>query len=540
MVLTAMKMILLQINVITLTLTPVKNGKRPVFSLPRTFELPESMRRGNAFSDLPLLSKFVKECVNSLRAGTNRIVLCMEDDSLISKEYQHLPCKPKNLLSFARLEAEAVLPDSIDDYLLLNYEYGRINETTGKFTSALFAAKSALVSGLKKSFSRSGLKLVKIAPPAMGLLLAVQSTVSSAGQTAAVLDLGFEKMRLLVLHDGRPVFQRSFEGIYEDILEIIMREKSVSLSDAAVLIGRNGVYAGDATALSKEAAGQISTLMDAGANELVRNIRMVLSSERLELNRIVFCGAMSSLPNFSEFWGQLGLDVPLEDIDLHAATKHLPRVSLQTSAAGLRPAAFITLSGLISSKKSKEFDFLEALKYRSGLGPGNVAALVLVTLLAVGVMSLQPAILMMKTAQAKQDLSALTDPRYTEVKALLQEQAQWNSRLSALRGDRSVLPFGKSKTQQAAAQLWGQVSAKVQSVQTYAVDNAAGSITLAFQVEKFSDYLTVKQAIESGGTFKIAAPFTITAAEKGYNCSVVLKIVGFEAWNSGSKGGAAK
>lgn len=533
-----MKMILLQITRSVLSLTEVKSGRRAAFGLPRNFELPENMKDGRVYSDIPLLAKFVKECTVKAQMRCKNIIFCIEDDGLISKEYQHLPCKRKNLLSFARLEAEAVLPDSVEDYLIQNYEYGHPNEVTGKLTSALFAAKSKLIAGIRRSFAQRGLRVVKIVPPIGGLLYAAKTAINSKGQTVAVLDLGFEKTHLLVLHDGFPVFQRTFESIYEDIIDIVRKEQSVSFRNAAGLVNSWGVYGETSPDPSSEAARHIATLLDASANEAVRNIRMVLSSERLELNRIVLCGAMSTLPNFIEFWNQLGLDVSLESIDLGTATRRLPEVRPAARSAGLRPASFFGASGLLAAKKTDDIDFLKAVKAKSGAQAANIAVLAIVTILALGIMALEPLLYTMKTAQIRLDTLALTAAEATGIKDTLQKQTDLNSAIASMKKDRDMLPFGKSKTEEIAKKLADQIAAKSVSVSSVAVDNAAGSITVSFVTANYNTFLTIKHDIEADGYFSISNPFSATFESNGTcSCSLVLRVSNFTPWNSGSKDG---
>ncbi len=536
----SLKLILLQMTRGVLSLTPAKSGRRAVFGPPKNFELPESMRGEKAYADIPMFAKFVKECILTSQLGTQKIVFCLEDDNLICKEYQHLPSKPKHLLSFAKLEAEAVLPDSVNDYLIQNYEYGYPNEVTGKFTSALFAAKSKLITGIKKGFSQYGLHVIKIVPPIGGLLYAAKTAVDSKDQTVAVLDLGFEKTRLLVLHDGFPIFERTFESIYEDIIEIIREDKSVSFGDAVRAVGSWGVYGEAAPGASSAAAGQIATLLDTSANEAIRNIRMVISSERLELNRIVLCGAMSVLPNFTEFWNELGLDIPLESIDLRTATGSLPEVSPEARSAGLRPAAFFTAAGMIAAKKTDDIDFLNIIKAKSGTRAANIAALALITLLALGVMALEPLLYSMKQTQAQQDKAALSTSENAGVKELLQKQGDLTSRLAGTKNDRAMLPYGKSKTAEITKQLSDQIGAKAKGM-SYTADNTTGSITLTFLAANYDDYLAVKHLIETNGYFTISIPFTAAAQNGGsYSCSVVLNVKDFTPFGSAIKGGGQK
>lgn len=195
---------------------------------------------------------------------------------------------------------------------------------------------------------------------------------------------------------------------------------------------------------------------------------------------------------------------------------------------------------MVTAKKSSQINFLSAAKAISGFRPANIAALALITMLSLVFMAIPTMTYYNKSIQVQQDRTALTDSRYNEVKQLLQQQAKQSAALASLEGDRKILPFGKSKTQEAAAQLWDQVSPKVLSVDTYTIDNVAGSIALSFHVTHYADFLTVKETIETNGYFTLAAPFTVTKSDKAYACSVTLKTVNFEAWASAGKGGAAK
>ena len=541
MVTADLKIILLQTTRSSLSLIPAKSGRRASFGLPRNFELPEGLRMGMAFSDIPMFAKFVRSCVEKAKLGTKKIVFCLEDDNLICKEYQHLPCKSKNLLSFARLEADSVLSDNVDDYLIQNYEYGRQNEVTGKITSSLFVAKSKLILDIKKNFSKYGLRVVKVTPPVSGLLNAAKSAINSKGKTVAVLDLSFEKTRLIVLHDGFPVFQRTFESIYDDIIEILMKNKTVSFDDTVSLINSYGVYGVSSPDLTSEAANQISTLLDTGANEVVRNIRMVLSSERLELSKIILCGAMSSLPNYSEFWNQLGLDIPLETIDLCAAAGKLPKINEKVRKSGFRPASFFTVSGLLTAKKADDIDFLNVMKARSSTRTVNFTVLALVTVSVIGVMALEPLLYSLRLSQNAQDKAALTDVKYTEIAGLLKTQSELTAQLTHVKSDRELLPFGKSKTMNPTKQLFDQVKTKAKSITTFNIDNTVGIVALTFETASYNDYLLIKKEIESNGYFNIQIPFTASLSQGGtYSCSVTLSWKDFVPFVSSSKGGGTK
>ena len=87
-------------------MTKVTTGRNLIFDVPKCFELPKELQNGKIYYDIPSFAKFVRSCMNSLNKNMgSRIVFCLEDDNVISKEYQHLPCKTKELLKLAEEKA---------------------------------------------------------------------------------------------------------------------------------------------------------------------------------------------------------------------------------------------------------------------------------------------------------------------------------------------------------------------------------------------------------------------------------------------------
>lgn len=532
-----MKYLLLKLSPGVLSLTPVRSGHRPVFGAPSSFELPPDLRGGGVFANLPAFTEYVKQCRRDARLSGKKIVFCLEDENVVTKEYHHLPCKPKDLLSLARLEAESVLSDDVDDYLIQICEYGRVGEVSGKLTGTLFAAHSGLIAEICRSFSSHGMKVVKIVPPVGGLLYAAKHFANCREGTVAILDLDFEKTRLLVLNGGYPVFQRTFEGIYEDIVKIVMRGQSLPFREAEAAARGFGLPGG----LPEELRRPITDLLEAGANEVVRNLRMVLSSERLELNRIFLCGAMSVLPGYGEFWNSLSLDVPLENIGALVPADRLPRTSPQANRTGLKPAAFFSAWGLLRAKKAEDFNFLNLTRDRRKKAAGRAAALAILTLVSFCVMALQPTLYLWKTAQAREDQAALSGADYVKIRSLLSQESTLSSQAAAAEAARSALPYGKSKSEEISKKLFDEVGAGGGAVTTCTIDNNTGSITLMFSVPDYGTFLGVKHSVESAGFFIIAIPFTFTSQDgKSGLCSVTLNVKDFKPFGTKDKGGAAK
>ncbi len=514
-----MKILLLQVTRNALYLTPVKSGRRPTFGNPRNFKLPEVLKTDGAFNHTAQFAKFVRECVYLAKFRTKNIMICLEDANMISKEYPHLPLKGRNLNQFARLEAESVISDNISDYSIQNYEYGLINPATGKLTSSLFAVKSSLIHSISRSFSKYGLHVLKITPPVIGLLHSARSFISSTEKTVAVLDFSLSKTNLLVLRNGYPIFQRSFEAIYDDVLEILMKSRSLSYEDAAAWIARNGLT-GSGEGEGEEAE-QIEALVDASASEVIRNIRMVISRERLELNKIVFCGALSVLPNFTAFWNQLGLDIPLETVETDVATSGLPMVDESAKAAGYSAGAFFAAAGLLNHLKFTSIDFLKEIRAVEFSTKVNITVIAVVSLTAMFVMTLEPLLYFQRVAQNAK--SSKDIKKYTDIQKLLATQKSLTDRLSAFSTEKNQLPYGKSKAYPAAEQLFNQIASKALSLEAFDIDNTSGTISVSFKVQSYNSFLEIKRAIQSNAYFTIAVPFKVTLNnDNTYSCETAL------------------
>lgn len=532
-----MKYLLLKLSPGVLSLTPVKSGRRAVFGAPCSFELPPDLRGGAAFSNLPALAEFVKQCRRDARLPGKAIVFCLEDENVVSKEYQHPPCKPRDLVALSKLEAESVLSDDVDDYLIRNCEYGEVNERSGKLKSSLFAVRSGLITEICRMFAVHGMKVVKIVPPIAGLLYATKHLADCRDGTVAVLDLDFEKTRLLVLHNGFPLFQRTFEGIYEEIIGLIMRGQSFPFREAEAIARTFG----QPTGLPAEVLRPVTDLLDASASEVIRNIRMVLSSDRLELNRIYLCGPMSVLPGYAEFWNSLSLDVPLENIGAHVAADHMPRTSPQANRSGLKPAAYFSFWGLLRAKKAENFDFLTLTRVRRNRTAVHVAALTALTLFAFAIMALQPALYVLKSRQIALDQTTLANPSFAKIQSLTDRRDSLASQAAAAETERSALPYGKSKTEDCMKKLYSQIASGGGTITTCSLNNTSGSIAVTFTVSDYDHFLEVKHSVEAGNSFGIAIPFTASAqTNKGFLCNVMLSVKGFVPFGGTEKGGAAK
>lgn len=527
---------MLEVTRSALFLTPVQKGRPVIFGTPRVFALPETIRQNGVFSNLLAFAKFVKDCIRNENLRTNKILFCLDDSVFITKEYQHLPCKKNSLLSFAKLEAESVLPDSVDEYVIENYEYGLLNEITGKMSSSLYAVKDALISEIIRSFRSFRLNVIKIIPPVVGLLNAARAGVDTTNSAVAVLELGF-KTHLLLFHNGYPVLQRSFDSVLDDLINLQMESRSISYKEAYELILAHGIYGTDTPNLEDEENQRITTLLDVGMNEIVRNLRMALSSERLDLEKLVLCGTMTMLPHFVDFWDQLDLGVPFEISD-NCATGELPQLEASAKEAGYQPTAFFGARGMLTANKSEDIDFLKYKRAQQSQRTTTIFLFAFITVLTVGVMLLEPLLYYEKCIAYSDDDASLNS--YAEIQSLLKTQGDLNATLSKIKSDRDKLPTEKSNSRETVKQLLLQISAKAQSIDSFEIDNSTGTVTVEFIVPSYSNYLEIKKEIQSQQFFTVDLPISIDKDDgNAYRCKLILKQNGFVPYSE-NKGGDSK
>jgi hypothetical protein len=439
------------------------------------------------------------------------------------------------------------LQDSAKNYVIENYEYNKLDARTGKLKGMLYAVHSQLIYDIRKEFKHCSMNVVKIIPPINGLVNATKAMfhLNSFSQnykdkTFAIVDIGFEKIRMAMFSKSVLIFEKTFEPIFHDILQIISKERMLSAEETEKLIYQKGI---DDTfpesPTSEESKRQLKLLLETTSSEIVRNMRVVLSSERLDLENIIFCGAFSAQQNFNDFINDLALDTPYENVEVY--TKNTIALNPQAVQLGCHTADFFSLNGLITSKTEDTIDFLRPVKNVGIDRAAKISVMSAMTVLALFVMIIPVTLLLKAQAQDTADQLSLANPSYTEPLAQLSKQKNLKSQISAAEQNKKALPYGKSKTNQELTQVLTNLAPKVLSISSCAIDNTAGTVTLSFTTASFNDYLTFRKYVTSTGYFTIQTPFSVTSSDTGVcTCSVTLGIKDFTPYPpTSSKGGTS-
>ena len=462
------------------------------FSVPQIFELNDSLK-DHPFEKAEELAAYVKRCAESVSMELGDVFVCIEDeDVLITKEYKHAPAKEKLLPTFARVEAENVLHQEVDKYTILNFEYGQQYGKQSKseeISASLFAMNTGILTDIRAAFEKEGIRLVKVTPPIAGMLYTCKEDVNSATRAIAVISMDFAATRLVVLHNGAPVFQQAFSSVL--------------------------------------ARKQTMTMLDNAAGEILRNLRMVISTKRLDIDEIVLIDALAKLPNIANYCRQVGLTAPMENITrLFSGGAQPPVAVASASEKGYDTTSFITLNGVLTMPPAEanllmgETNVLSAMADAGGskLGKAVTAGIgVVAALWIVGTLGYWG----MLEMQKRNDTDKLNSKDYVSAKELITREQTVKKQYDSIESNMAMLPSSDLQSADVVAQLFDQIYSKVRSCSGFNVNMTTYVVDTSLQVQDMNQYTKLKDDVNNNEYFKVdgAASFSneVNLKEGGAN-----------------------
>lgn len=498
------------------------------FSVPQIFELNDSLK-DHPFEKAEELAAYVKRCAESVSMELGDVFLCIEDeDVLITKEYKHAPAKEKLLPTFARVEAENVLHQEVDKYTILNFEYGqqygKANKTD-EISASLFAMNTGMLTDIRAAFEKERVRLVKVTPPIAGMLYTCKEDVNSATRAIAVISMDFAATRLVVLHNGAPVFQQAFSSVLEDIAELFSLEFGMSKMGAIDLIRQEGLGVCN-KCKSASTRKQTMTMLDNAASEILRNLRMVISTKRIDIDEIVLVDALAKLPNIANYCRQVGLTAPMENITrLFSGGANPPTTAASASEKGYDTTSFITLNGVLTMPPA-EANLLMGETNISALANTSGSALGKAITAGIGVVAVLWMVVTlgwwgMLEMQKNNDTTRLASKDYVPAKELIEREATVKTQYENIESNMALLPSSDLKSGDIVTQLFDQVYTKVRSCSGFNINNSTYTINTSIQMQDVNAYTKLKNEINENGYFKVgnAAQFskTVNTKEGGAN-----------------------
>ncbi len=515
-------------------------GKRRGGNMPSNFDHPQIFELNDSLKDHPYekseeLAAFVKRCAESVNMQLGDIFLCIEDeDVLVTKEYKHhYESKDKLLVTYAHVEAEAVLHQDVEKYTILNFEYGqqygKANKTED-VSASLFAMNTGLLTDIRANFSAAGLKIAKVTPPIAGLLYTAKSDMNSSTKSIAIISMDFAATRLVILRNGAPVFQQSFSSVLEDIAEMLMLEFGISKIGAIELIQNEGI--GICNKINNASTRkQTIAMLDTSVNEVVRNLRMVISTMRMDIDLIVLCDALAKLPNISQFCKQKGLTAPMEKaLNLFSGDARPPEVTNSArQRGGYEPASFITLNGVITMPLGEanllqgETNILSSMAKGNTNKLGNVIAGALAFLAAVWMIAISGWWIALQIQQ-NNDENTLKDERFKYAEDLIRREKKYKQLTENMATNLTILPTTKFKMSVIVDHIYKEIIEKTVSTSTVSLskvtleepvgefDEYVGA-AVQYSVKNYDAFSTLRDKIASAGFFDVNEALTVARNE---------------------------
>ena len=493
-------------------------------SMPTTFNVPQIFELNDSLKDHPFekteeLAAFVKRCAASVSMELGDLFICIEDeDVLITKEYKHAPAKEKLLPTFARVEAENVLHQEVDKYTILNFEYGQQYGKANKsdeISASLFAMNTGMLTDIRASFEKEGIRVVKVTPPIAGMLYTCKEDVNSATRAIAVISMDFAATRLVVLHNGAPVFQQSYTSILEDIAELFSLEFGMSKMGAIDLIRKEGL---GVCSKCKSTATQKQTMsmLDNAAGEILRNLRMVISTKRLDIDEIVLIDALAKLPNISGYCRNVGLTAPMENITrIFSGGSQPPVASASASERDFDTTSFITLNGVLTMPINEanlimgESNILTAMANESSGKIGKIVAGAIGGIAALWMIGISGWWLALEF-QKKNDTSQLNDPTYNSANQIIADEALWQKQVADINKNLELLPKTSLKSADVVTQVFEQIVDKVDDASEFSVNNDDHTIKTTIAVKDIETFVKFKNSTNEEKYFTVGDAISVS------------------------------
>lgn len=529
-----MKYVIIQVSKYFVSITPAETGKpfvssssdrnsrRPdyevTFKEPLIHFLPESLR-GQAWNFPRELAETIKMAMRNAKIDIKDVILCAEGDQVISQEYQHTLAKDKYLRIFAENEARALVNDDISNYSLINCEYGsgyQKTDESAQLSAKVYVMPKSYVEELKVAFREQSLNLYKLIPPTVSMIKMAQTGIYSYDKSVALISLDFCSARLLVMQKGVPIYAHSFPLPLGDIVNIFANDQNCTLEEALEVIRKYGVGISE-KCNSIQAGREMRQTFENFSNEIVRNLRMVLLSCRIELDQIYASDFVAFIPGMLKHIRTIS--VAADEINLisdaFTSLTNVPLVSKEADEAGYKTACYYTYSYLVNSGAQSENNMAVISGGKSvdfgAINAGLVNMLAMgVAVVAVGIMAFIGLKSYGLEVRAQNDQAKLNDVKYDEIKGLLAEQADLTDKMAHVDEDIKALPDPNAEVNAILDEVFKQVteSDKVEFVETYKVDSEKNTIAMKLHSKSLEDYKLLQQEVEENKFFKIEVSFS--------------------------------
>jgi len=289
---------------------------------------------------------------------------------------------------------------------------------------------------------------------------------------------------------------------------------------------------------SAQTRKQTMTMLSNAVSEVVRSLRMVMSTMRIDIDLIVYCDTLAKLPNLANYCRQEGLSAPNENvISLFSGGKVPPAASQAAVQSGYDATSFITFNGLLNMpigeanllRGSILSDVVKENKSKIGnVVAGGVGVIAFAWMAIVGGWwaALQ--------IRENNDIATLAEPKYKRAEQLVNDEREYTQKLENLYIDIATLPRTVMKTSGIVTRFFTDIDEQLESTSGISFTHATNSISTSMLAKDLDAFVDFRYKTNDDGYFHIGDVFyagrqklsgSNTSTEAyGYSGSLVLTI----------------
>jgi len=228
-----------------------------------------------------------------------------------------------------RSKVESILPNLLEDRLPLDpdeivYDFELITSDDGggdeEHTAVVGIGRNDDIRTFLDRLADSQLNPAVLGIPELLMRYLAEATIPF-GETSAVVDIGHQFTRVVVLHDGEPVIARSLQAGGWTVTKRIAQRFDISLEQAerykknrATVAPPEQARDREEEALSQTVRGALQPLV----RDLRRNFQSLYANRRIELDNVYLSGGSSRIDALETYLHDQ-LSIPVESLPLETA-----------------------------------------------------------------------------------------------------------------------------------------------------------------------------------------------------------------------------
>ncbi|WP_027398490.1 hypothetical protein [Anaerovorax odorimutans] len=505
----------------------------------RFFIMPTNLENGGYLNNSESFADFIVDCIEKSNFDKkNKIILLMDVSGVLQKEYTHEKVKLPYLLSLARLEAEAILPENEGEFIVENENYGENLNSQGLQTSVIYAVSEKFIVEISEHMKIRGTSVVAVFPTTvvhskiMEILISPKISAEEFwGKTILALDLSNYEVRAAIFNDRQLFHQRAddilIEEFYRDIAEIY----HISIDEAIGFCTINGFDLNSKE--NKKNPEAFASMIQAGNSlftKLYRSLKLILSAEKLELDEVILSGTLASISGIEEIVESC---MGVKCRKLNDYYERLSEKIILEDEMKEREFLFqeiFCLAG-IDYKKTKELNFLYNIISKKKNKISNIIVCIIILLSMLSVMAILPVMYYITNQDYKNNEKAINSASYGEARELLNEKNSLQEDLNKQKEEKVDFQNARSNMSSLLLELQNTLLVN-NTISNIVYDSNKDTFEVVVKTTDLDNFIEAKNKLNKDERFNVSIPLILSVVDGEWNCQISIEILPYDESDS--------